>query len=105
MYSDDLIRYARMDITAPGDDPVQAQNTSCGDTVRLTVDPPGLEVDGCLVCTAAAKKALEAVQGDEADELRAMDENDFLDFLDWDLSPQREDCALTVLRALRKALQ
>lgn len=104
MYSDDLLEHAEQDMPSPQGDENISESNSCGDHVAVrSTDPLDLAVDGCLICRAAASKSLDLHRDDTVHSLSEMDETTFLDHLGWEISPTREDCALTVLRAIRQA--
>jgi hypothetical protein len=104
MYDEDMLGYADEDLPAIEDGEKTAENGSCGDRVAVrSLDPPEIAVEGCLVCRAAAAKTVELCEQDSPDRVADLDADAFLEGLSWELSPAREDCALTVLRALRQA--
>jgi len=104
MFDDEMKAYTREDFPEPEDieQRFTATNSSCDDRATLTIGTTiGIEVDGCLVCQAAAAKTAEQVEDEGIEPLQRMDEEEYLDFLGWDLTPMRRDCALTPFRALQ----
>lgn len=96
--------YAREDLPEPEDVEHQfsATNSSCGDRATILVgDSVGIDIDGCIVCKAAAAKTAQRIGEEGIEAIDRMDEDEFLAFLGWDLTPMRRDCALTPFRALQ----
>lgn len=104
MYDDDMLGYADEDLPSIQEEDDATRNGSCGDKVAVrSLEPPEIAVDGCLVCRAAAAKTIELWDNDSPTEIQDLDADAFLEALGWELSPAREDCALTVFRALQQA--
>ncbi len=91
----------------------EAENTACGDRVRVelrlngrgVVAEAAFEGDGCVIAMAAASMLMEHVQGRPVEELRCLGEADILQWLGMDLRPARRACARLALQALQEALK
>jgi hypothetical protein len=106
MFSDNMLDYAKEELPPPehARRVIKATTPSCGDSVRIEIgNSIGATVDGCLVCKAATAKLCETANDRGIGFFNNMDVDDFLSFLDWELSPMREDCALTPFRAIQQA--
>lgn len=104
MFEKQMLNYAHK--TPPQPENVEKKlsytSQSCGDSVELLLgETAGANVDGCLVCRASTNKLCEAINTDGIKKFQEMEIEDFLDFLGWDLTPMREECAVTPLKTLQ----
>jgi nitrogen fixation protein NifU and related proteins len=90
---------------------VNIVNTSCGDSIRVTVTSDGttirdvaFEGHGCAISTAAASLLTDHIKGMSFDAVRKLTTHDVLTLLGISLTPGRLKCALLPLEGIHRAI-
>ena len=88
------------------------RNPTCGDEVTLqlrvvgeTVESVWFTAAGCMVSRAAASMVCELAEGKTITELVESGQDGILSCFDFQLTPQRQQCALLAFTALKSAIE
>src|SRR6188474_1637791 len=116
LYSDILLDHFRHPRNYGGLDAPDISNEQfnplCGDRIRLElklqqsiVSEARFKGDACAICTAAASLLTEIVLGKDVNELENLSDGKLISALESDIKPDRLQCALLPLHALREGLK
>lgn len=90
---------------------VNLVNTSCGDSIRVTVTSTGTTVkdvafegNGCVISTATASLLTDHIKGMSFDAVRQLTIDDILPLLGISLTPGRLKCAMLPLEGIHRAI-